>query len=306
MSPNIQSAMVQAMQALMSGGPLPPNCFVITIPIQQAHQMFPQLMLNYASGGSGGGAMMYPQQYGQIYQPQVSPYQAIQAPYQAIQAPYQAIQAPYQTAQAPHQAIQVPYQGIQAPYQAIQAPSNAPVPYSNYYPQGYNHPVVPYNDFNNKSKKKSRYGRRDPSQPHNVYNSSSFDTHMDNLSWSRLFGHHHSTRKNQAALSYEQKPGASKKRQEHTANTLTSTTSSSTTSDETIRRVNVLTKPPTGSSVSSKQQPKSSLPFKYSSEFIPGTNKQQFPKSNKKDSKIKSDDVFVVKKTEQSQSSSHQ
>jgi hypothetical protein len=259
-SPNIQAAMLQAMQAIMSGGPLPPHCFIVTIPIQQAQQIFPQLMLNYASGG---GATMYPQQYGQVYQPQISSYPAIQAPSQPV------------------------------------------APYSNYYSQGYNYPVVPYVDHNNKSKKKASYGKREPLQPHsNVYNSSSFDSHMDNLSWSRLFSRHHSKQKDHAALNHDKKSGSSKKQQDTTLNSLTSTTSSSTTtSDETIRRVNVSTKPPSGSS-SSKLLPKSSLPFKYSSEFIPGTGKQPTQKASKKDFKIKSDDVFVVKKTEQSQPSS--
>jgi len=172
-SPNIHNAMAQAMQALMTGGPLPQNCFVVTLPMQQAQPMFPQ----YASGGgamvypqqaqpmfpqyaSGGGAMMYPQQpsyYGQLYQPQMGPYQ-------------------------------------------INQPSNAVVPYSNYYSQGYdqnyNYPVAPYYSSDHQSKKKHRHGKKDRSEPHsNVYNSSSFDSDMRNLSWSRLFGTHHSKHK---------------------------------------------------------------------------------------------------------------
>ncbi len=267
MSPYIQTAMAQAMQAIITGSPLPPNCMVVTIPIQQAQQMFPQLMMNYASGG---GAMTFPQQpsyYDQLYQPQISPYQN-------------------------------------------QPLSNAVVPYSNYYSQGYNQPIVPYTDYNHKSKKKNRNGKNNRLEPHsNVYNSSSFDSDMDNLSWSRLFGTHNHIRhskqqkQDQAALNYNQKY----KRQDRAADSLTSssssssstTTSSSTTSDETIRRVNLSTKQPSSQSSSLKQQTKGSLPFKYSSEFVPGTGKQQqSQKSNKKETKVKYDDVFVVKKTQ--------
>jgi hypothetical protein len=294
--------MAQAMQAIMAGGPLPPNCYVVSIPMQQAQQMFPQMM-NYAPGG--GGAMTYPQQqqqlpyYGQFYQPPANPYQ-----------PYPLQFGPYQ----------------QSP------PSNALVPYSNYYPQAYdpnyNYPVVPYHDPNSKSNKKNRHGKKNRTEPHsNVYNSSSFDTDMRNLSWSRLFGTHHQHRQpkkqgsDQAALRYDQK---NKQRGKSSDSfTTTSTTSTSTTSDETIRRVNVSNKQPSSStaapsSSSSKQQPKGSLPFKYSSEFVPGTGKQQQqqqqpppssqqppqpPKPTKKETKVKSDDVFVVKKSQPSSSS---
>jgi len=275
--PSIQTAMAQAIQAIMAGGPLPPNCYIITVPIQQAQQMFPQLMMNYAANS---GAMMFSQQpsyYGQLYQPQIGPYQNYQ-------------------------------------------PSNALVPYSNYYPQGYdqysNYPVVPYNAYPNKSKKQNRYGKKNRSEPHsNVYNSSSFDSDMRNLSWSRLFGNHHHRRhlkehQDQTALSYDQKS----KRRDHSADSSTSsssiTSSSSTTSDETIRRVNVLNNQSSALSSSSKQQTKSSLPFKYSSEFVPGIGKQQqqqqWSKSNRKEARVRSDDVFIVKKTEQSSSSSQQ
>jgi len=274
-SPYIQSTMAQAVQALMSGGPLPPNCIVVTIPIQQAQQMFPQLMMNYASGGGGGAGGMFPQQqqqqqqpsyYGQLYQPQINPYQANQPP-------------------------------------------NSLIPYSNYYPQGYNqnynYPIIPYTD-NNKKSKKNKKDRFQP--PHsNVYNSSSFDTDMQDLSWSRLFGTHHNRQskqqnQDQAALIYDQKT----KRQNRSSNSFTlsssssTTTSSSTTSDETIRRVNVSNKQPSALTSSLKQQTKGSLPFKYSSEFVPSTGKQQSQRSNKKEGRVKSDDVFVVKKTQPS------
>lgn len=271
MSPYIQAAMAQAMQAIMSGGPLPSNCVIVTIPFQQAQQMFPQLMLNYASGGSGGSAISQQQSYyDQGYQPQINPYQYNQ-------------------------------------------PSNALVPYSNFYSPNYNpnynYPVVPYGGPHTKSKKKNRRSKQNPLQPHsNVYNSSSFDTDMRNLSWSRLFGTHHPRRhskqasKDQSALSYDQKS----KRRTQSAGSSTSSSSgssSTTTSDETIRRVTVSTKPPLVPTTSSlKQQTKSSLPFKYSSEFVPGIGKQQqqqqqSQKSNKKEVKLKSDDVFVIKRS---------
>ncbi|CAF3813962.1 unnamed protein product [Rotaria sp. Silwood1] len=164
-SPNIQTAMIQIIQPILTSGPLPTNCFIVTIPMQQAQQMFSQLMMNYAYGD------------GQ-------------------------------------------YQDNQQ--------QNVLVPYSNYYSQGYgqnyNYPIVPYNDYNNKSKKKK-------------------------TSWekrSRLFGHHHrhhhhSKQQNQesAALNYDQKTSSSKKGSAKSAQSLTSpsssSSSSSTTSDETIR-----------------------------------------------------------------------
>ena len=275
--PYIQNTMAQAMQAMISGGPLPTNCFVVALPMHQAQQMFPQMMMNYAPGA---GAMMVPQvqPYGQLYQPQIGPY-------------------------------------------PIGPPSNALAPY---YPPGYgqnfNYPLVPYYGPQQGQKrltKKNRRGKRNRNEPHsNVYNSSSFDTDMSNLSWSRLFGNHHHrrskrTNSDQAALNYDgkgQQRGNSADSSTTSTSSSTSFTSSSTTSDETIRRVNVTTKPPAGPSSSSKQQTKGSLPFKYSSEFVPGTGKQQGPpppasqKSTKKEVKLRSDDVFVVKKTAPSSS----
>jgi hypothetical protein len=269
MSPYIQNAMAQAMQAIMAGGPLPPNCFIVTLPMQQVPQMLPQLMMNYAPSG---GAMMFspqPSYYGQVYPPQLGPYQNNQ-------------------------------------------PSNALVPYSNYYPPGYeqnyNYPVAPYHDSDHKSKKKHGHGKKNRSEPHsNVYNSSSFDSDMRDLSWSRLFSthhHHHSKKQDQAALSYDKKTKQQNQSSDSLTSTSTSSSSSSTTSDETIRRVNVSTKQPSApSSLSSKQQTKGSLPFKYSSEFIPGIGKQQqAQRSNKKEAKFKSDDIFVVKKPQPSSS----
>jgi len=89
----------------------------------------------------------------------------------------------------------------------------------------------------------------------------------------------------QAALSYDKKTKLNQS--SSTTSSSTTTSSSSTTSDETIRRVNVTNKP--SSNNNSKQQTKGSLPFKYSSEFIPGINKQQTQN-------IKSNDVFIIKK----------
>jgi len=273
--PYIQQTMAQAMHAMLTGSPLPPNVFVVVLPMQQAQQIFPQLMLGYTPGGGGGGGpMMYPQQalhYGQSYQPQIGPYRENQQ-------------------------------------------SNALVPYSNYYAQGYNqnynYPAVAYAGYDDKSKKIDPYGKTNHSAPHsNVYNSSSFDSYMRNLSWNRLFGDHHPKQPNrdQAALSYDQKTDSTKQQGTHsgsssTLSSLTTSTSSSTTSDETIRRVDVSNNQPSGS----KQQTKSSLPFKYSSEFIPGSEKASSQKSSKKGSKVKIDDVFVVKKTEQSKPLSEQ
>lgn len=266
----MQNTMAQAMQAIISGGPLPANCFVVALPMHQAQQMFPQMMMNYAPGA---GAMMLPhvQPYGQLYQPQMGPY-------------------------------------------PIAPPSNAMLPYyPPGYGQNYNYPLVPYNgpqQGQNGLNKKSRRGKRNRNDPHsNVYNSSSFDTNMSNLSWSRLFGTHHHrrskrTHSDQAALSYDGKVQQRGSSSDSSTSSSTSFTTSSTTSDETIRRVNVTTKPPAGpSSSSSKQQTKGSLPFKYSSEFVPGTGKQQgqpsgntSQKSTKKEVKLRSDDVFVVKR----------
>lgn len=279
-SPYIQNAMAHAVQAIMSGGPLPANCFVTTIPIQQAQQMFPQMM-NY---GIGGSAYMYNPQaayYGQLYQPQIAQY----------------------------------------PYNLPPPVSNVLVPHTNYPPQvydnqNYNYPVVPY-DYSNKngSSKKHRHSKHDPNIPHsNVYNSSSFDSEMRNLSWSRLFADQQHRRQSkqqrsgQTAIIYNGKD----KQQNESSDTFTITSSSgsgsgssSTTSDETIRRVNVMRNQPSAPSTTSKQQTKGSLPFKYSSEFVPGNNKQQqqqqhqqqkSQKSNKKEMKVRPDDVFFIKK----------
>jgi hypothetical protein len=157
-------------------------------------------------------------------------------------------------------------------------PYYGPSPYTNNPPlpqQNYNYPIVPYKN----SKKKHSH----PPQPHsNIYNSSSFDSYMDDLSWSRLFDH--PSRKNYKHQPQQnQTSGNSSKPQRSDS----STSSSSTTSDETIRRVNVTNKQ--SSNINFKQQTKGSLPFKYSSEFVPGIGKQQ-------SQKIKSNDVFIIKK----------
>ncbi|CAM4746798.1 unnamed protein product [Rotaria magnacalcarata] len=292
-SPYIQTNMAQAMQAMMGGGPLPPNCVILAMPMKQAHQMFPQLMMNYGSGsggggGGGGGGVLAlsqpPSYYSRIYQPQIGPY-------------------------------------------PNNPQSNALVPYSSQYAQGYNqnynYPIVPYTDHSSKSKRKHRPGAGYRSEPHsNVYNSSSFDTHMENLSWSRLFNHHHhhhhhhhqhhqhdskQRQKNQGAISYEPKGAPSKAQQPKAGNartlsTLSSTSSSSTPSDESIRRVTVTVKPPTDMSMP-QPQTNGSLPFKYSSEFVPGSGKQSSQKLHKKDTKVRSDDVFIIKKTQPPQPS---
>ena len=282
-SPYMQNPIALAIQAIMSGGPLPPNCFVTTIPIQQAQQMFPHIIANY---GIGAGPFMYNQQsayYGQIYQPQFGQY---------------------------------PYNPFPQPQPPPPPPSNVIVPYTNYpppqvYEQNYNYPVVPYDYSNNHgSSKKHRHAKRNSNVPHsNVYNSSSFDSDMRNLSWSRLFAgqnhrgqsKHHSS--NQTAISYNNKG----KHQNDSSDTFTTTTTSSssdsgstsTTSDETIRRVNVMKNQQSAPSTASKQQTKGSLPFKYSSEFVPGNNRHQHKsqKSTRKESKVRTDDVFVIRKS---------
>ena len=207
----MHAAMSQAVQALMSAGPLPPNCVIMALPLQQAQQILPQLMMS-------PDPIIYSQP-GAYYGP--SPY------------------------------------------------TNNPLPQPR--PANYNYPIVPY-----KPPKKKSSG---PQQPHsNIYNSSSFDSYMHHLSWSRLFDRPSRKKpKEQASTNPPKK-----------ARTDSSSSTSSTTSDETIRRVNVTNKPST-SNVDSKQQTKGSLPFKYSSEFVPGIGKQQ-------SQKIKSNDVFIVKK----------
>jgi hypothetical protein len=174
---------------------------------------------------------------------------------------------------------QTPYYGP-SPYA-----NNFSSPYTNNLPpnalapqQNYNYPIVPYKE----SKKKSSY----PQQPHsNFYNSSSFDSYMENLSWSRLFDR--PSRKNSQPKNQEQTSIKTSKKSRSDS----STSSSSTTSDETIRLVNVTNKP--SSNIDFKQQTKGSLPFKYSSEFVPGIGKQQ---QQHQSQKIKSNDVFIIKK----------
>ena len=255
--------MAQAMQAMITGGSLPPNCYVMTLPVQQAQQIFPQLMMATASVG---GTMLYaqpPPYYGQLYPPPMAPY-----------------------AGHHHHQQQQQYPNALVPYSQ---------PHAQAYPQYPNYPAVSY--------KKSKRGAR--SQPHpNVYNSGSFDSRMDNLSWSRLFGRphdrQHSGRANRdsTALHYDSKSLSSKQQGNYSESTSSTSSSSSsgssttTTSDETIRRVNLANKQAAGSA-SSKQQTRGSLPFKYSSEFIPGTGK---PRSSHRDvGKHRSDDIFIVK-----------
>lgn len=273
-TPYMQANMAQAMQAILTGGPLPPGCVILALPIEQAQQVLPQLMMNTTLGGNAYLLSQPLPYYGQMYQPQIGYY--------------------------PNNNVQ----------------STALVPYNNFQSQGYNqntnYPLVPYVANSTKSKEKG-HGRNYRLEPHsNVYNSSSFDTQMENLSWSRLFGHHHQRHRhtskqpksNQQAISYEPKDDKSKSKSQQQktgtsvkSSSLLSSSSSSTTSDESIRRVTVASKPSTG--LSASQQPaKGSLPFKYSSEFIPGSSKQSSEKPTKKDIKVRSDDVFIVKKTQ--------
>ncbi len=221
-SPYMHAAMSQAVQAMMSAGPLPPNCVIMAMPFQQAQQILPQLMMN---PGMGIDPMIYSQPTS-YYGP-----------------------SPYVNNLPPH-----------------------PLPSQ----QNYNYPIVPYKN----SKKKSS----SPLQPHsNIYNSSSFDSYMHHLSWSRLFDR--PSRKN----SKQGQTTGNQQKSKSNSSSSSSSSTSSTTSDETIRRVNVTNKPSSSSNIDSKQQTKGSLPFKYSSEFIPGIGKQQ-------SQKIKSNDVFIVKK----------
>ena len=235
-SPYIQAAMAQALQALMSGGPLPPNCVVMAMPYSQGQQMLPPMMMNGATGPAAD-PIHYPSPMGYYGQVPLSPY-----------------------TNNPASRAVVPHSGNNAP--------------------NYNYPVVSHKD-SHKSKKKTTTHQ----QPHsNIYNSASFDSYMRHLSWSRLFDH--PPRKN----SKEQNPGVINQDGNAAQNPRSSSTgssTSSTTSDETIRRVNVTNQQ--ASNVSSKQQPKGSLPFKYSSEFVPGAAKQP-------SQKIKSNDIFVVRK----------
>ena len=229
--------MAQAFQAIMNGGPLPPNCLVMAMPYSQGQQMMPPLMMNGTTGGAAD-PLHYPSPMGYYGQVPLSPY-------------------------------------------ANNPASRAVVPHAGNNAQNYNYPIVPHKD-NHKSKKKTHQ------QPHsNIYNSTSFDSYMCHLSWSRLFDHPPRKTAN------EEKPGVvNQDAKGHAApnprSSSTGSSTSSTTSDETIRRVNV-TNQQASNGGPSKQQPKSSLPFKYSSEFVPGAAKQP-------SQKIKSNDIFVVRK----------
>ena len=235
-SPYIQTAVLQAVQAIMTGGTLLPNGAIMSIPFQQAQQTLPQLMMSLANGGSN--LKMFPQ--------------------------------------PPSYYGSVLYTNNAQPQPILPQ-------------QNYNYLVTPYqNNDNNKSKT-----RQPKQQQHsNIYNSASFDSYVRRLSWSRLFDHHirkDSNRKNhnQMSMNYDKQPDSSKKWRSDASVTTTLSSSSSTTSDETIRRVNVVSKP--ASNVNSKQHARSSLPFKYSSEFIPDIGKLQ-------SQNIKSTDIFTIKK----------
>ena len=223
--------MAQAVQAMMSGGPLPPNCLVMSMPFQQVPQIYSQLPIHPPSE-----QLIYPQQ-GTFYGPPAS--------------------------SAYHNA----------------SPLRALAPYT---PANYNYPLVPQQQQQQQSKSK----KRSRQQPHsNIYNSTSFDTYMHELSWSRLFGRHsrkgskQSSQTGPAANQQGDTANSSKKQRD----TSSSSSTSSTTSDETIRRVNVSNQQ--NSNSPSKQAPKGSLPFKYSSEFIPGLGKQQSQKTKSQEKK---------------------
>ena len=204
-SPYLQAAMAQAVQAMMSGGPLPPNCVVMSIPYQPGQPIFPP----------------------------TNPF------------------SPFPT----------------------NSQTRALVPFVNNGQQisaNYNYPIVSSNNSKKKSKKLNRH------QPHsNIYNSSSFDTYMKDLSWSRLFDHHSGkttkvpAQDSTSIATQDEKSNSSKKQRSNSS----SSSNSSTTSDETIRRVNVTSQQT--NHLNGKGTTKGSLPFKYSSEFVPGLAKQQ-------------------------------
>ncbi|CAM4912815.1 unnamed protein product [Rotaria socialis] len=234
-SPYVQAAMSQAVQSMLNGGSLPPNCVVMSVPFQQVQQMLPPFMMNSPFGGND---------------PKVFPQK-------------------------------IPYYNL-SPY------SNNSQARAIMHQQNYNYPAATHKNntnINNKKSKKSNH-----QQPHaNVYNSASFDSYMRHLSWSRLFDH--SSRKNskqqnqdEAPINYEKGSNASKNQRSNSS----SSSSSSTTSDETIRQVNVINKQ--SSNIDPKQQTTGTLPFKYSSEFVPGFGKQQQSQN------VKSNDVFILKK----------
>jgi len=235
-SPYIQAAMAQAVQAMMSGGPLPPNCVVMSIPYQPGQPIYPQLIMGATGANPLDGSMF----------PPTNPF-----------FPPTNVTSPFPT----------------------NSQTRALVPFANngqQVPTNYNYPIV----SNNKSKKKSKKTNRH--QPHsNIYNSSSFDTYMKDLSWSRLFDHHSGKTSNQQQQqqqktaqdsvsigTQDEKSNASKQQRSNSS----SSSNSSTTSDETIRRVNVTSQQT--NHLNGKGTTKGSLPFKYSSEFVPGLAKQ--------------------------------
>ncbi|CAF0867826.1 unnamed protein product [Adineta ricciae] len=235
-TPYIQAAMSQAVQAIINGTPLPPNCLVMAVPYQQVSPMMPQIRM----------------------------------PHQALPAKDQLVLTQ-----------KSPYYGP-SPYRNPPPSTRAPLP-----PQPFNYAIVPY-----MSKSKPKGKHRQPLHS-NLYNSSSFDSYMRNLSWSRLFDHRPSQKtskrasQDEAITNSEKKSSPTKKQESHSSlssSSSSSSSTSSTTSDETIRRVTVTSRPP--SNMNTKQQTKGSLPFKYSSEFLPGIGKQQ----------VKPNDVFIINK----------
>ena len=159
-SPYIQAAMAQAVQAMMSGGPLPPNCVVMSIPYQPGQPIYPQLIMGATGANALDGSMF----------PPTNPF-----------FPPTNVTSPFPT--NPQTRALVPFAN-----NGQQVPTN------------YNYPIV----SNNKSKKKSKKTNRH--QPHsNIYNSSSFDTYMKDLSWSRLFDHHSGKTSNQQQQQQQKK-----------------------------------------------------------------------------------------------------
>jgi hypothetical protein len=247
----------------MSGGPLPPNCVVMTVPFQQAQAAYPTLLMGQAasavagSGNSNGGETTAFAQQGFYGQTPVGPFM--------------------NTSQG-----------------------HSIVPYPAATTKNYNYPTVSHKN-RTKSKNTTHH------QPHsNVYNSSSFDTYMHNLSWSRLFDHHQhqhnhsrkSSKQDSTPGNVDQKSNSLKKPRADS----TDSSTSSTTSDETIRRVNVANQQTTSTTATAtatvaagvsatvtagaataKLPTKGSLPFKYSSEFVPGLDKQQLQNGKSRD-----------------------
>lgn len=249
--------MQSAMAQAMHGMALPPNCFVLSLPFDGG---IPQMLMNSIPGGTSPMVYSpYPTYYDRFYPYSFSPYQDLSA----------------------NRAV-IPYTNQFSP--VFQSPQ-------------FNYPMLDYNQHKNQ-KTPGKVGHN--GMHSNVYNSSSFDSHMENLSWSRLFGHQRKVHPSkaighrQAAIDYQNKGNGAKKQPGQTGSR-SSSMSSTTTSDETIRRVNLATKQ-ASNPATLKNQTKGSLPFKYSSDFVPGSAKKSPKKTSPKDPNLRSDDEFVVQK----------